>query len=149
MTAPKVDQPVKLGRSFLALWLTVFLPSIWFFHPWSAEEPRWAAVISVILLPFLASLVAYSLCLFLFALVTDFRGQKRAFGIFGLVVIGILVAFTIVNWRSKPVPAYATGILSFLGFSLLRYLSQRFPNQSSDPTLSSGTPPAEQESRLP
>jgi hypothetical protein len=37
--------------------------------------------------------------------------------------------------------------LSFLGFSILRLFSHRFPNQSSEPTPASVTPPAGQEPR--
>jgi len=149
MTPLKVDEPVKLGRGFLILWLTVTLSGIWLCHRWFSGDPWYAAVASLIVLPFVASIIIYSLSLFLFALVTDFRGQKRAFGIFGLVVIGILIAFAVTNWKEKPVTAFESGTLAFLGFSLLRYLSRRFPNQSSEPTLASGTSPAEQEPRLP
>jgi hypothetical protein len=147
MEPPGVDAPLRLGRGFLALYRVVLLPSIWFLHPWSAED-RYVAVISVILLRFLGSLAVYSVCLFAWAAATDFRRQKRAFLIFGVIMIGVLFAFAIVNWRTRPLTAYGTGIVSFFGFLLLRFLSRRFTSPSPDPKVSSVPPPGGQEPHL-
>jgi len=86
MEPPKIDAPIRLGRGFVLLYLLALLVALWQLHPWSTDD-RYMAVLGVLLFPFLGSLILYAVSLFAWAIATDFRRQKRAFGIFGLVVV--------------------------------------------------------------
>ena len=141
MSPPKIDEPLRLGRGFASVYAIALALSLWVFHPWSTDD-RYMAVLSVILFPFLGAIALYSLCLFAWAVVSDFRRQKRAFFVFGLALIGILVAYAVASWRDRPISAYATGLVAVLASTTLRYLSRRLPNQLPDPTSPSVTPPA-------
>src|SRR5580658_1663678 len=59
----KADEPIKLGRGFLIVYVLALCISLWLLHPWSAND-RYTAVLSVILFPFLVGLIIYSLGLF-------------------------------------------------------------------------------------
>jgi multisubunit Na+/H+ antiporter MnhB subunit len=107
------------------------------------------AVLGIILFPFIGSLFLYSVGLFSWAVVRDFRRQRRAFFMFAIAIIGILLAYGIATWRERPISSAVTYSVVFVASASLRYLSKRLPNQSSEPTLSSGTSPAVQKPRLP
>jgi len=148
MVPPKIDAPIRLGRGFVIIYVLALAVSLLLLHPWSTDD-RYMAVLGVVLFPFLASIVLYSIGLFAWAIVSDFRGQKQAFFIFALALIGIFLAYAVASWRDRPISSYATGAVATTASILLRYLSKRLPNQSTDPTLSSGTPAAEQPARHP
>ncbi len=132
MKPPRINEAVRLGRGFLVLYALALLLSLWLFHPWSAGD-RYMAVLSVALLPFLGSLVLYSLGLFSWSVATDFRRQRMPLLVLGIALTGILLAFSIANWRQRPIPSFAVWIVIPLADSLLRYLSRRLPAPSADP----------------
>ena len=147
MTPPKIDAPLKLGREFLGLWFIILLFSIWALYPFYVDQPNWVKVMWPVSISLFVSLIGYSIMLFLISLLWDFRGQRGALFVFCILVTSILMAFAIVNFRARPVPAYITGMASFFGFPIIRVLIRRLPNHSTDPSPAPGTSPAVQEPR--
>jgi hypothetical protein len=126
-------------------------PALWFLRPWLEGMPLSSRISGAIVFPFLAAIALYSSSLFLFALVTDFRRQSKAFGIFFVALLAQVVALVVVNYY----PGLAKGVsgrpvaVAFLAFILLNglvYLLLRRRAVASDPASALVKPAEEPES---
>jgi hypothetical protein len=146
-----IDKPVRLGRAFWCVYAVLLGPALWILKPWGKGLPLSSEIIGAILFPFLAAIALYTSSLFLFALVTDFQRQSKAFGVFFAVVFAQVVALLVVNYY----PGVAKGVsgkpvaVAFLGCLLangLVYFLLRRKALASNPASALVKPAEEHES---
>jgi hypothetical protein len=150
----KVDiiKPLRLGRAFWSLFALLLGPAIWILRPSNSGLPPSSVVIGAILFPFLASIVLYSCGLFLFALVTDFRRQRRYFALFFLILTGALAAMAVVIYLPRQakgisgMPFVAALLVSLLANALILFLTRR-RNGPAGPASGLVSPAQDGESR--
>jgi RsiW-degrading membrane proteinase PrsW (M82 family) len=127
MRAPNIDEPIKLGRGFLIVYLVLIGAYFWVASPREWQLPLWVVVGNAFLYAFLGAMALYCTSLFVFALLTNFRAQLRGLAYFSMAVAGMLVAMAVTYaFPNLEKPAvYVAFIGANLMPSLLRYLFRK------------------------
>jgi hypothetical protein len=124
MKVPAIDQPIRLGGYFWAVYVLMAIPSLWLLRPWSWGPPLISQVAGFLLPPFLAAIALYSFVLFTLSLVSNLRGQKKALAAFSAALVGPTV-FLVAAWvfsDHQYLPAICAFVASFIGHSLLFFM---------------------------
>jgi hypothetical protein len=125
--APNIDEPIKLGRGFLVVYLVLIGAYFWVVSPWEWQLPLYAVVGNALLYAFLGAMALYCTSLFVFAVVTKLRAQLRGLGYLSMAVAGLLVAMAVTYAfpsLGKP-PVYITFIAANLTPSLVNFLFRK------------------------
>jgi hypothetical protein len=147
-----------LGMSLLAYAVSLFLQAIRGWPGWSAVLLGWLTLLSFC--PANFTWLANPLVLIAWGLI--FRGDRRWAIIFSIFAVGLAASFLLCDrvinnegGAPEPIGERLSGYWLWLCSMILAAISsftlnrKSKPNQSSDPTLSSGTSAAGQPPRLP
>jgi hypothetical protein len=134
---PQIDisKPVRLGRAFWSLYAVLLGPSIWFLRPSNSNLPLSSVVIGASLVPFLASVALYCIGLFVFALVTDFTRQRKAFAlafmclVAPVVSMGAVIYFPGLSRRITGMGALLAILACLLANGLILFLFRNKPGR--------------------
>ena len=146
-----IDSPIRLDRPFWVIYALIGLPSLFWIRTLFFDLPLITRIAGAILLPFLIAIVVYTSAMVIAAVLFGGPTQRRKFWAF-LATMGIVSVAFWVKWAHSGFKdsSWATpAIGSCTAIMLYGAISRLGSNQSTDPTPSSGTPPAEQDSRLP
>ncbi len=143
MKVPAIDDPIRLGRPFLAVYLVVFGPCAFVLRPLRWGLPWYSELSGLVLPPFLVAIVVYCSALFVLSLRRSLFAQSAGLLEFAAAIIGP-ATFAFVAWRfsaSQNAPAVAAFLASFVAYSgLFFWMRKRMPNKrarAKDPGLSS------------
>jgi hypothetical protein len=140
MKIPAIDEPIRLGKIFWAVYGLMAIPSLWLLKPWSWGPPLISEAAGFLLPPFLAGIALYSFALFTRSLISNLRGQKKALAAFAAAIVGPTV-FLVAAWifsGYQNLPAICAFVASFIGHSLLYFMLRKEPNQPPEPTRAFG-----------